>query len=124
MIRNSPAPTTHIRDLAPSYSRYHGTPDTVLDCLIAAGLGDVDRLDPYARNAITQDEYDRALAGEVVRGVRRQHLARSPNCIACGGIKEPERSGVSYCRACARKRMQDSRQRAKSKAWRFGRPHP
>jgi hypothetical protein len=97
------------------------TRNEVLDKLIAAGLGDVEQ------HHITQDEYRRAMAGEVVIAPRvkapERERAICPTCKA-----EKENRSWSYCRACTAVNRKNNpsrwQKRKKKKAFLIGLYHP
>ena len=68
------------------------TSDEVLDKLIAAGLGDVER------RQITPEQFKRAMAGEVVKPQRAHAPASMGKCARCQGDKENR--AWTYCRKC------------------------
>ena len=84
------------------------TRDEVLDKLIAAGLGGIEQ------HRITPDQYERAMAGEVVIPPRNRAPGSSDGkCPRCGAVKEHR--SYSYCRKC-----RAERQRHRTKRYNLG----
>ncbi len=77
-----------------SFANCEYTRDEVLDKLIAAGLGDTDQ------HLITQDEYRRAMAGEVVIAprIKAPSSGKGEMCPRCHEKKHNK--AWSYCRGC------------------------
>jgi hypothetical protein len=86
------------------------TRDDVLDKLIAAGLGDIEQ------PQITPDQFERAMAGEIVIPQRPRGPmpgARTEVCARCNGPKENR--AWTYCRNCTAERR--SIYRARKRKW-------
>lgn len=97
------------------------TREEVLDKLIAAGLGDTEQ------HHITQDEYRRAMAGEIVIAPRVKAPSKGVTeiCPRCKG--EKQNRSWSYCRACnaAIKKLRPSRwMKRQKRAFVLGPYHP